>query len=530
MTDASPAPESPDQWRRRVREELVGLPRPAPAGDGNPIDALLDGWWSDHGLARPAQCDDRRFVRRIHLDLIGLLPDEDAVRRFLEDSSPDKRTTLIDRLLADDSAYAEHWITFWADLLRDDQATYIAVARHPITNWLLAALERNKPYDEMVAELLDPREPDAGGFIRGIEWDLSSSVSEVPAMQVAQVTAQVFLGVNLKCASCHDHFTRAWKLEQSWAFAGYFAPHNLQPHRCDKPKGEPSAPRFLFDGLEDEASGGTLSADADVASRRRAVSILVTRPGNPRFARTVVNRLFKKLIGQGLIEATDDLDDRTAFLPGLLDRLAYDFMADDYDLRRLVRRIVTSRVYQMEPADIARPPEDLDVEPPFVGPRLRRLTAEQFLDAICCVTGEWPSAAPIAARVDNPRMRAWRHAKPNKVAVILGRSNREVVVSSRPDLATMQEALEMVNGDVLAGYLSGGARRLLASGPGTEAELDRFMDTLTLRAYARPATDDERSVARELIGPTDRPAADRQAGCEDVLWLLVMNPEFQYLY
>ncbi len=530
MAVARAAPESPDQWRRRVREELARLPRPAPAGDGNPIDTLLDRWWSDHGLVRPDQCDDHRFVRRIHLDLIGLLPDEDAVRRFHDDSSPDKRMALVDRLLADDAAYAEHWITFWADLLRDDQATYIAVARHPVTTWLLAALRNNKPYDELVAGLLDPREPDAAGFVRGIEWDLSSSVSEIPSMQVAQVTAQVFLGVNLKCASCHDHFTRDWKLEQSWAFAGYFAPHNLQPHHCDKPKGTPSAPLFLFDGLEDEASGGRLAADADVASRRRAVSILVTRPGNPRFARTVVNRLFKKLIGQGLIEATDDLDERTAFLPELLDRLAYDFMADGYDLRRLVRAIVTSRVYRMEPADVARPPENLDVEPTFVGPRLRRMTAEQFLDAICCVTGEWPNAAPIPVKLDNPLLRAWRHAKPNTVAVILGRSNREVVVSSRPDRATMLEALEMVNGDVLSGYLSAGARRILGSSLGSETDLDRVIDTLTMRAYARPATDDERSVARELIGPPDRPAAERQAGCEDLLWLLVMNPEFQYLY
>jgi hypothetical protein len=329
--------ESPTPWRRRVREELAGLPQPEPLPtiDAHPIDALLAGWWRDHGLTEPAACDDRRFVRRIHLDLVGLLPDEDTVRRFVADDSAHKRTALVDRLLADHAAYAEHWITFWADLLRDDQATYIAVTRHPITTWLLAALRTNKPYDEMVAGLLDPREPEAAGFVRGIEWDFSSSVSEIPSMQVAQVTAQAFLGVNLKCASCHDHFTRPWTLEQSWAFAGYFAPGNLQPHRCDLPHGSAAAPAFLFAGLDDEAGGGRLAADADLAARRRAAAVLVTRPRNPRFARTLVNRLFKKLIGQGLIDATDDLDGRTAFRPALLERLAYDFMAGDYDLRRL---------------------------------------------------------------------------------------------------------------------------------------------------------------------------------------------------
>lgn len=528
VTVTRPEADSPSAWRRRVREELASLPQPEPLPTvgAHPIDALLAGWWSDRGLTEPEPCDDRRFVRRIHLDLVGLLPDEDVVRRFVDDTSAHKRTVLIDRLLADDAAYAEHWITFWADLLRDDQATYIAVTRHPITAWLLAALRTNKPYDEMVAALLDPREPEAAGFARGIEWSFSSSVSEIPSMQVAQVTAQVFLGVNLKCASCHDHFTRPWRLEQSWAFAGYFAADNLQPHRCDVPHGAAAAPKFLFDALEDEASGGPLAADADLAARRRAAAVLVTRPRNPRFARTLVNRLFKKLIGQGLIDATDDLDGRTAFRPELLDRLAYDFMAGDYDLRRLLRTIVTSRVYQMQPADGERPAEASDDEPPFVGPRLRRLTAEQFLDAICCVTGDWPAAAPISVRVDNPRVRAWRHAAPNRVAVMLGRSNREVVVSARPDRASMLEALEMVNGDVLAGYLAGGARRILASGPGTATDPSRIVDTLTLRAYARPATAEEQAVARELLGP----AGDRQAGCEDLLWLLVMNPEFQYLY
>jgi len=516
-----------------VRGELAGLPAPeplvaidAPSAAVNPIDTLLANWWSERGLTKPTACDDHNFVRRIHLDLVGMLPGEDVVRRFVDDTAADKRTALIDRLLADDAAYAEHWITFWADLLRDDQATYIAVTRHPVTAWLLAALRTNKPYDEMVADLLDPREPEAAGFVRGIEWKFSSSVSEVPSMQVAQVTAQVFLGVNLKCAACHDHFTRPWRLEQSWAFAGYFAPDNLQPHRCDVPHGAPSAPIFLFDELDDEASGGPLAADAELSSRRRAAAVLVTRPRNPRFARTLVNRLFKKLIGQGLIDSPDDLDGRTAFQPELLDRLAYDFMAGDYDLRRLVRTIATSQVYQMQPADNIRPSEDSDNEPPFVGPRLRRLTAEQFLDAICCVTGDWPATAAIPVRVDNPQVRAWRHATPNRVAVMLGRSNREVVVSARPDCATMLEALEMVNGDVLAAYLSRGASRILASDLGMEADPARVIDTLALRAFARPATAEEQSVARDLLGP----AADRQAGCEDLLWLLVMNPEFQYLY
>src|SRR6185295_10863490 len=165
--------------------------------------------WTTHKIQRPARADDTAFLRRVHLDLIGLLPDVKTAEEFLADSAPDKRAKLVDRLLADNNAYAEHWITFWNDLLRNDEQSHIMVTRHAITKWLLAALASNQPYDEFVAELIHPGEKGPAGFIQGVEWEFSNSASDIPAMQVAQVSAQVFQGVNLKCASCHDHFSRA---------------------------------------------------------------------------------------------------------------------------------------------------------------------------------------------------------------------------------------------------------------------------------------------------------------------------------
>jgi hypothetical protein len=520
----------PDEWRRRVRDELATLPKPPAPPDGseaNPVDAFLADSWATRGLAQPQVVDDRAFVRRVYFDLIGLPPDEKAVAAFVGDAAAGKRASLVDRLLGDEFAvaYAEHWMTFWGDLLRNDETTYIAVTRHPVTGFLFQSLRQNRPYDEWVAELLNPRDPAAAGFVKGIDWTFSSSVSEVVPMQVAQVTAQAFLGVNLKCASCHDHFTKDWKLEQSWAMAGFFAETNLQPHRCDKPRGEVAAPQFLFDGL------GAVPADTDRATRLNAVSLMVTRPSNPRFARTLVNRLFKRLIGQGLINTPDDLDGRAAFKPELLDWLAHDFMAHDYDLKHALLTVATSKVYRMTAADGPRPAEDPEAEsePPFIGPRLRRLTAEQFLDAVSSLTGHWPAMPTVQAVVPGANVRAWRHKQASKLVVVMGRPNREVVVSDRPDAATMLQALEMSNGEVLNGYLSAGAEKLLASELGTVADPRAVMDVLCLRAYARPAKPEEVELAKELLGSAGQPAAERKAGWEDLLWVLVMSPEFQYL-
>ena len=192
-----------------------------------------------HHLTRPPASDDATFLRRVSLDLIGLPPDEVAVVGFLADRSPDKRTRLVDRLLDDRQAYAEHWITLWNDLLRNDEATYILVTRMPITRWLFTRSSRTA--------LTTVSSPTCS--IRAKAARSASSRESVGVLEQrqrdrtdagARTTSQVFPGVNLKCASCHDHFSNDWKLRDAWAFAGFFAPENLEPQRCDKPTGERS--------------------------------------------------------------------------------------------------------------------------------------------------------------------------------------------------------------------------------------------------------------------------------------------------
>ncbi|MEM7603009.1 MAG: DUF1549 domain-containing protein, partial [Verrucomicrobiota bacterium] len=141
-------------------------------GRNHPVDQLVDHYLLDRELEIPGPIDDSEFIRRVSLDLTGLLPTSDRVRRFLNDSSTDKRTTLIDELLADDVAYTEHWLTFWNDLLRNDYdgTGFITKGRTQISEWLYQSLKENKPFNKMVQELIAPEDVSSAGFINGIKW------------------------------------------------------------------------------------------------------------------------------------------------------------------------------------------------------------------------------------------------------------------------------------------------------------------------------------------------------------------------
>ena len=178
-------------------------------------------------------------MRRIHLDLIGTLPTPEEVDAYVASKEPNKRTKTAAELLGRDAAYAAHWMTFWNDLLRNDYAGtgFIDGGRKQITDWLYASLRSNKPYDQFVRELISPT-PGSEGFVKGIKWRGQVNASQVPEVQFAQNVTQVFLGENLKCASCHDSFINDWKLADAYGMAAIIAPQPIQMHRCDKPTGE----------------------------------------------------------------------------------------------------------------------------------------------------------------------------------------------------------------------------------------------------------------------------------------------------
>lgn len=520
----SPAAE-PDRWeafRAEQRAEVATLPKvpdPEAAPGRNPIDALMDGWMKANGVEPRPQVEDRALARRIHLDAVGLLPTPEAVEAFASDPSPGKATELAEALLADRRGYAEHWISFWNDLLRNDEQTAIDGLRKPITKWLYQSLHDNAPYDRMVVELLSPGAEGPDGYLLGVNWRGRVNLSQRPPVQAAQNLAQVFLATSIRCASCHDGFTTPWKLKDAYALAGFFSDGPLEIARCDKPIGTYAAPKFLYPDL------GEVAADADLPTRRAAVARMVVRPKNSRFARVIANRLWDRLLGRALAEPIDEMGE--ADCPEVLDWLAADFMAHDYDLKRTIGLILGSEAYRRRAA-----PGVVDEGEPEVGPVPRRLSSEQFLDAIAAVTGSWPKPKPktlVVLPLEGEQVRAWRQKRPGALSTALGRPNREQVVTRRNQEATVLQALEATNGVELSTLLSAGAEALLGSPWGAEADPALAIDVLFQRSLARPASAAEREALAPLIGKPGDPAEDRKAGVEDVLWIVVNGPEFQII-
>lgn len=376
-------------WQPPLAPRRPVLP-PARPGLTNPVDRLLAPYFAANKVAPGPVVDDRTFARRAYLDLVGLLPSPAALRAFEKDTRPDKRARLADRLLADNENYAAHWLSFWNDLLRNDYAGtgYIDGGRTQITGWLRRALETNKPYDQFVRELVSPPSAESAGFTKGIVWRGVVNASQTPPMQAAQSVGQTFLGVNLKCASCHDSFVSNWKLSDAYGLAAVFADEagangGLEMVRCDKPTGKKATAAFLYPAL------GTIDGSAPREKRQEQLAVLLTSPRNGRLARTLVNRLWTRLLGRGLVEPNDEMDSRP-WNPALLDWLAADFQDHGYNIKRTLRLLVTSRAYQLPAAGQKTERAEKFV---FAGPVVKRLSAEQFADAVSTLTGEWPRPA-----------------------------------------------------------------------------------------------------------------------------------------
>jgi mono/diheme cytochrome c family protein len=355
-------------------------PEVPPGTAENPIDRFLAVYFKAHGATPAPPVEDRIFARRVYLDSIGLLPTPEEMDSFLKDAAPDKRARLVQTLLGDRQRYAQHWLTFWNDLLRNDYrgTGYIDGGRKQLSRWLYAALRDNKPYDQMVRELVNPT-PASEGFTKGIVWRGVVNASMTPPMQAAQNISQVLMGVNLKCASCHDSFIDDWQLSDSYGLAGIYAESSLEMVLCDKPTGKFAPLRFLYPEL------GSVDAKAPRTNRLEQLSRLITSAENGRLSRTIVNRLWARLFGRGLVEPMDVMQN-VAWNPDILDWLAENLVAHQWDLKRTMAQILTSAAYQLPAIRTTEKPE---AEYTFAGPLVRRLSAEQFRDALGSLTGIW---------------------------------------------------------------------------------------------------------------------------------------------
>jgi hypothetical protein len=463
------------KWEPPLTLEKPALPAMVWQSWSGPLDRFTAAYLKTHGMADPQLVSDAVFARRVYLDVWGLLPSPEELRAFLKDKSPDKRQKLVAKLMADPQKYGENWISFWNDLLRNDEGVNYhseTASRKSISAWLLTAIKNNLPYDQFVYKLLNPQAPtDPDGFLVGVNWRGTVSASQTPAMQAAQNTAQIFLGINLKCNSCHDSFISKWKLKDAYSLAGYFSTEEkLQLYRCDVAQEQFATPAFLYPTLNRTPLSGS------VADRRSAAAAIFTDPRNGRLSRTLVNRLWQRFYGRGLVENPDEMDGEP-WDPELLDWLASDFVENHYDVKRLIATIVSSRTYQMPSiAGQAEAPKQYV----FRGPEVRRLTAEEFSDAIGAITGEWhvyqpPSdPAPKPAKPGDPvpfmppkpgiYSREWRMASTSFTRA-LGRPIRDQVYSVRDDQPTTLQALELVNGEPLTHWLNRGAKKMLGELP-----------------------------------------------------------------
>jgi len=480
----------------------VDLPE---GSEPNPIDRLLSPYYKKHNLDPKLSVSDGVYARRAFLDTIGLLPSSAEVTKFSAEKNEEKRVRLVSELLNDNERYAEHWITFWNDCFRNSYTRqYHGGGGKKITDWLRKSLIENKPYDQFVRELINPVNG-SDGFIKGIVWRGTVNASQVAEMQAAQNVAQVFLGLNIKCASCHDSFINDWTLKQTYALASIFSDGPMDVHRCNKPTGEKASPAFLYPEL------GNVDPKASRSERVKQLSGIITSPKNGRLARTAVNRLWAIFLGRGLVEPVDEMDN-PSWNQDLLDWLAVDLVNHSYDLKHTINLILTSNAYQRPSVTF-----DEDAEYIFEGPVVRRMSAEQFLDGIDQVI---LAANSDAKDRDTGRKRAGMRNL-DRLMRTLGRPKRDVVVTRRESTATTAQLIELSNGKPLADLMARGGQEWVKQRKGPES----IIGSIFTSALGRLPSKMEIKTAHKIVGDPIN-----AKGVEDLLWMLAMHPEFQLIH
>lgn len=450
-----------------IKPRLPSLP-PAVEGRSHPLDRLFDAYLAKNKLALPALADDAVFARRLYLDLLGLLPSPEALEKFLKSDAPDKRSQLVDTLLQNKSDYTEHWLSFWNDLLRNDYGGtgFITGGRRQVSAWLYESVYTNKPYDAMVRELVNPS-PETEGFAQGITWRGTVSASQTREVQFAQSISQSFLGLNLKCASCHDSFIDKWKLTDAYGLAAVYADKPVEIARCEKLTGKTAVAAWPFPEI------GQIEATAPREVRLKQLADLMTHPDNGWFARTIVNRLWARLLGRGLVHPVDAMGTQP-WSEEILDYLGWHLAQSKYDLKATLHLIATSCAYQSNA--VPRVKDDEVGAYVFKGPRAKRLSAEQFLDLIWQLTDSAPLSqdAPLRRGEPSPTLLASttlaavpiRHGSDLAAQSPPGADPKTTPSTPKQTLVALQKTIELPAKPIrVSGILSGSpAVRILVNG------------------------------------------------------------------
>ncbi|MCI0459611.1 MAG: DUF1549 and DUF1553 domain-containing protein [Gemmataceae bacterium] len=481
-------------------------------------------------------CSDSEFLRRAYLDLLGVLPTPEEVRRFLADARTDKRSWLVDDLLRRPE-FADYWALHFADVLRNEEKQLDRKGVRAFHRWIRESIASDKPLNEFARELIGSRgstysEP-AANYYRALRD---------PYIR-AEATAQVFLGLRMQCAKCHNHPFNSWTQNDYHQLAAFFARvqyriiENNRRDKLDKHEfigeqivymddksevkhpttGEVLRPRFL---------GGTNLPVAKV-DRLRALADWVADERNPFFARTQANRIWSYLLGRGIVDPNDDFRESNppANAP-LLDALARDFREHRFDLKHLIRTIMNSRTYQLSAVPNATNEGD---ETNFSRALIRSLPAEPLLDAVTQVT-DVPvefEGYPVGLRATQlPGMPVARRKQGLgdgfKFLRVFGKPERLLNCDcERNDNTTMAQALQFITGPVVNRAISEPDNRLgqLLKAGRSNGEI---IEELFLAGLCRPPSAAERTA---LVARVER-AMDRRAALEDVLWGLLNSKEF----
>jgi hypothetical protein len=499
----------------------------------NFIDRFAAEKFRDLGIQPSPLCNDATFIRRAFLDCIGSLPSMDAVREFIASEDTNKRTQLVDRLLGltGDSSldtfndqYAAYWTLKWSDLIRNNSNSLGEQGMWALHNWIKESFRTNKRYDQFVRELVTAKgsiySNGPANFFR-IHTDSSA---------LTEATSQLFLGVRLECAKCHHHPFEKYSQGDYYSMAAFFSRVGSKNSEefglfgretvvMVRATGEVTHPRTRKRMAPTPLSGEAIDHSLD---RRLPFADWLTDPENEFFARAVVNRYMRNLLGSGLVEPVDDM--RSTNPPSnaeMLDELAKDFVAHDFNLKHLIRTIMTSRLYGLSSQPTPENASDRRFYSHF---QVKRLSAEPLLDAVDHATGVQTKFKnlPLGTRAielpdaEYPDYFLTTFAKPRRVSVC--------ECERSPD-ANLAQALHTLNGDTVAKKTADASGRVMklieAKTPHNE-----LVTELYLAALCRLPTEPELELSREILKQSPSP----QECYQDLLWALINSKQFLFVH
>jgi hypothetical protein len=475
---------------------------------------------------------DSEFLRRAYLDTLGVLPTADEAQEFLADASPDKRSRLIDRLLARPE-YVDYWSYKWSDLLLVSTKKLKGPAVWAFSNWVRQAVESNKPWDELAREVVTA----SGSTIDN--GAANYFVLHKDAKLLNEATTLTFLGLSIGCAQCHDHPLERWTLDDYYGMANLFARVRSKDGTIDGESivfpvssGDVKHPTRTAPPVPRPLDGEPLDPN-DAGDRRAHLAKWLTAPDNPYFARALANRVWANYLGRGLVEMVDDL--RATNPPSndvLLAALADDFVKHKYDVKHLIRMIMHSAAYQRSPQATPENSADDRFYSHFL---VQRMSAEVMLDALAQVTGV-PTEFP-----DYPKgLRALQLPDNNVASYFLsafGRPAREFTCEcERSAEPSITQTLHLANGKTLNEKLKS-TDNVLKRWLDDKLPDAGIVDRIYLSALSRCPSSGERERIVAALGEAVAAGADdavkqsaRREALEDILWAVLTSKEFLFVH